>query len=119
LILAGTETTATALSGMIYNLLAHPPTFQLSAHEVRSTFSSPSDITIDSARNLPYLSSCMKESQRLYQSTPGTFPRRVPSEGANICGNFVPANIVVGIPHAAAFRSKDNFSNPDEFLPER
>jgi cytochrome P450 len=61
----------------------------------------------------------MKESQRLYQSTPGTFPRRVPTDGANICGKLVPANTVVGIPHVAAFRSSDNFSNPDEYLPER
>ena len=119
LILAGTETTATALCGMIYNLLANPAILEIAVHEVRTTFESSSDIEIESTRTLEYLVACMKESQRMYASTPGTFPRRVPCEGAIICGRHVPGDTVVGIPHFAAFRSNNNFRHPDEFIPER
>jgi cytochrome P450 len=38
LILAGTETTATALSGLIYYLLANPRTLYQAEHEVRQAF---------------------------------------------------------------------------------
>ena len=119
LILAGTETTATAVCGVAYNLLANPTKLELAVQEVRTTFKSPEDINIESTRKLEYLAACIKESQRTYASTPGTFPRRVPYEGGIICGRHVPGNTVVGIPHFAAFHSKDNFSNPDEYIPER
>jgi cytochrome P450 len=55
----------------------------------------------------------------MYTAVPGTFPRLVPPGGAMIHGQYVPENTIVGIPHYAAFRSSDNFSNPDQFLPER
>jgi cytochrome P450 len=76
-------------------------------------------VDIESTRGLKYLRACMNESQRMYPSTPGTFPRRVPQDGAIICGQHVPGNTVVGIPHFATFRSNDNFSSPDEYIPER
>lgn len=61
----------------------------------------------------------MDESQRMYPSMPGAFPRRVPREGTTICNKLVPGNAIVGIAHYAAFRSGDNFSNPDKYIPER
>ena len=119
LILAGTETTATALSGLIYYLLTNPRTLDQAVQEVRKTFQNPTDINIESTQGLKYLIACIHESQRMYPSTPGTFPRRLPREGAIIRGRHVPGNTVVGIPYFAAFRSGDNFSNPDEYIPER
>jgi cytochrome P450 len=119
MILAGTETTATALSGVIYYLLANPRVLHRAVHEDREAFQNAADINIESTQDLEYLKPCMNESQRMYPSTPGIFPRRVPREGATICGQHVPGNTIVGIPHFAAFRSNNNFSNPDKYIPER
>jgi cytochrome P450 len=119
LILAGTETTATALSGTIYYLLANPRALRRAVHEVREAFQNATDINMESTEALEYLRACINESQRMYPSTPGTFPRRVPPGGATICRRYVPGNTTVGIPHFAAFRSGDNFTSPDKYIPER
>ncbi|KAE9980669.1 hypothetical protein BLS_008476 [Venturia inaequalis] len=119
LIIGGTETTSTVLLGLIYHLTANPKTYRIAAQEVRSTFNDVSDISIESTRDLRYLSVCIDESLRMYTSFPGALPRLVPPGGAAILGRHVPENTVVGIPHYAAFRSGQNFSNPDDFLPER
>jgi hypothetical protein len=119
LIIAGTETTSTAILGAIYHLTAYPQTYQIAAQEVRSAFSDASEIKIDSTRDLPYLSACINESLRMYAPTPGTFPRVIPPGGAIINGKYVPSKTIVGIPQYAAFHSSENFSKPDEFLPER
>jgi cytochrome P450 len=119
LILAGTETTAAALSGAIYYLLASPEAHHRAVREVRESFQNAADINVESTRLLEYLKACVTESQRMYPSTPGAFPRRVPLEGATVCGQHVPGNTIVGISHFAAFRSRENFRNPDKYIPER
>lgn len=54
LIVAGSDTSATLLSGLIYLLLKNPGCLQKITHEIRSTFKSEDEISFSSVQNLPY-----------------------------------------------------------------
>ncbi|KAI8263511.1 Cytochrome P450 monooxygenase 1 [Colletotrichum sp. SAR 10_77] len=55
LVLAGSETTATTLSGTTYLLLTHPEVYEKLKKEVRSAFKDSSEINIGSVSKLSYI----------------------------------------------------------------
>lgn len=118
---AGSEGTATTLTGTTYLLATNPDVCAEVVKEIRSSFSDPSQITIAStgATQLPMLTAVLKETMRLYPSIAITFPRQVPDPGEVIDGEFVPGGTSVGINHFACYRSKHNFDDADKFLPGR
>lgn len=116
---AGSETTATLLSGALYLLLTHRESLEQLTAEIRTTFKSESDIDMHSTTNLPFLQAVLQESLRLYPPAPNTFPRRTPAPGEIVCGRFVPAKTTVGVHQWSANRSSLNFYLPDTFVPER
>ncbi|KAF3031157.1 hypothetical protein E8E12_000776 [Didymella heteroderae] len=88
--LAGTETTATELSGLTFILLKHPDKLRRLTDEVRSAFPSAVDLSMSSLSRLEYLGACIEEGLRLYPPVPVGPARTVPQGGANVCGNWVP-----------------------------
>ncbi|KAE8364638.1 cytochrome P450 [Aspergillus caelatus] len=119
IMVAGSETIATLLSGCTFLLLQHPEAYRRLTTEIRTSFSSYEDINFVSAANLPYLSAVLEECLRMYPPVPSVLPRKVPSGGAIIDGRFVPGGTTVSMAYLSAFRSKANFAEPDSFLPER
>ncbi|KAK2035890.1 cytochrome P450 [Colletotrichum somersetense] len=119
LIIAGSETTATALSGATYNLATHPEVLDRLYEEVRSSFASEDEIDLLSTAKLSYLHAVIEETLRIYPPVPGSLPRRTPPEGANILGQWVPGNITIGIGQWALYHNEKYFSRPFEFHPER
>ncbi|KAH8763760.1 cytochrome P450 [Diaporthe sp. PMI_573] len=119
LIVAGSDTAATLLSGLMYLLLKNPGCLQKIAHEVRSAFKSEDEISFSSVQNLPYMLACIKETFRRYPPVPGSTPRVVPKGGANIAGRFVPEGTVVSVAQLPTYHSTRNFSQPFSFQPER
>ncbi|KAK0637632.1 putative sterigmatocystin biosynthesis P450 monooxygenase stcF [Lasiodiplodia hormozganensis] len=119
IVVAGSETTATLLSGVTYYLLTNPRVYDKLKKEVRGTFNSDEEITIDRIGDLPYLLAVLDEALRLYP--PGANPhlRRIPPEGAILGGKFIPGNTAVGMNQYVVHRSEENFARPDEFIPER
>lgn len=93
LIVAGSETTATLMSGATYLLLTNPHVFKKLVKIIRETFSSEADITIHGVTNLPYITAVIDESLRLYPPVPSGLPRNVRPEGDTICGEWVPGNV--------------------------
>lgn len=93
LVIAGSETTATALSGAIYHLLQNPAALQELTTEVRSTFNSEKEINFASVNNLKYMLACIEETLRMYPPVPALVPRRVPKGGADISGKWVPGGV--------------------------
>ncbi|CAF9942779.1 MAG: hypothetical protein ALECFALPRED_010018 [Alectoria fallacina] len=119
LIAAGSETSATLCSAAVYYLCMNKNAYDKVRDEVRTAFPNESDITFTSVPQLPYLSAVVDESLRIHPPAPVTLPRRTIPEGNVIDGHFVPGNVTVGVNSWATFRSKDNFRDPESFIPER
>ncbi|KAF2500029.1 cytochrome P450 [Lophium mytilinum] len=117
--LAGTETTATLLSGVTFHLLKNPDKLAKLTTEIRTAFATEEDITIESLAQLKYLHGCLEEGLRMYPPVPVGFPRTVPAEGATICGDFIPGGTSVCLSQWAAYESELNFTSPKAFMPER
>jgi cytochrome P450 len=90
---AGTETTATLLSGLTYLLLTNPECHAKLVKEIRNTFQEETGINMEAAAKLPYLKACISEAFRLYPPVPVGLPHLTPSDGSTICGHFVPPNV--------------------------
>ncbi|KAK4959688.1 hypothetical protein LTR28_005137 [Elasticomyces elasticus] len=93
LMLAGTETTATGLSGLTYHLLRNPRVMEKLTTEIRSTFASDAEISFKGLQNLPYLEACLEEGLRMYPPVPSGMPRSIPAGGIAICGQWVPGGV--------------------------
>ncbi|KAL7623983.1 hypothetical protein AAE478_005540 [Parahypoxylon ruwenzoriense] len=119
LVLAGSETTATTLSGATYLLLTHPEILEKLRHEVRSSFSSPDEIDINSVNKLTYMLAILNESLRLYPPVTSGLVREVPREGGHVAGQFVPGGTLVEVQHWSMNHSADNWKDPWVFRPER
>jgi cytochrome P450 len=119
LIIAGSETTATLLSGCTYHLLKNPNVLQKLVKEVREAFASNEEITITGVNNLAYMLAVLDESLRIYPPVPQGLPRRVGPEGDTVGGKWVPGGTSVAIHQYAANHDPKNFALPDQFIPER
>ncbi|KAH7009126.1 cytochrome P450 [Microdochium trichocladiopsis] len=117
--LAGTETTATLLAGLLYYLCLNQKKLQLLVQEIRTAYSTMDDITFDSLSKLEYLRACIKEALRMYPPGPAGSPRLVPGDGHSIEGRWVSGGTRVVVSPYAAYRSEINFADPDTFAPER
>lgn len=119
LIIAGSETTATLLSGVTYLLLSNPAALEKLTNEVRSTFKSDEEITLTSVNNLSYMLACLNEALRAYPPVPIGLPRVVPKGGAPIAGHAIPEGTVVAVWQWATYHSEKNFVEPFSYRPER
>jgi len=118
-IIGGSETTATLLSGATYYLLRNPEVMEKLKAGIRSSFKSEKDITFATVSQLPYLLAVLNEALRIYPPVAAKLPRVVPTEGAIVDGRFVPGGTWVSVCHWAAYHSTHNFRDPDKFVPER
>lgn len=91
LLIAGSETTATALAGITYYLLHDPQTFSNLKNEVRTAFATPGEITDISTKSLPYLVGVIEEGLRIFPPLPINLPRESP--GGSIDGHFIPKGV--------------------------
>ncbi|KAH8883169.1 cytochrome P450 [Thozetella sp. PMI_491] len=117
--LAGTETTATLLSGLTYYLLKNPEKMKKLVEEIRS-FKSEDELTVDTLPKLKYLAACVEEGLRCYPPVPQSGALRLTPEGGNvICGEWVPGKTRLMVPQYPAYMSPTNFKDPESFVPER
>ncbi|KAG4423108.1 hypothetical protein IFR04_003745 [Cadophora malorum] len=86
LVPAGSETSATTLTGLLYYLLSNPRTLIHLKNEIRSAFSNASDITMESVMSLTYSNAAISEAFRLFTPLPGSMRRITPPEGSTISG---------------------------------
>ncbi|KAL5048957.1 hypothetical protein BDW71DRAFT_213171 [Aspergillus fruticulosus] len=117
---AGSETTATALTGTLNYLVNHSPqSLHRLENEIRGAFSSLETITLDAVRNLPFLNAVIHEGLRLCPPVPWVLPRVVPKGGSMICGTWLPAGTPVSIQAYTLNRDPALFHRSASFLPER
>ncbi|KAI0195873.1 cytochrome P450 [Astrocystis sublimbata] len=116
---AGSETTATALSCIVYYLLRTPLVQQRLKNEIRTRYERYEEIASQTAVQLPYLRAVCLEGMRIYAPLPLGLPRVVPEGGDTVDGIMIPAGTVVSTNPVAAGLSSANWTDPHEFRPER
>lgn len=118
-IVAGSETTANALSGLFARLLRNPQKYELLVSEIRNAFSFEEQITYSALSALPYLNACIEEGLRIHPPVPQGLLRTVPAGGDTIDGFWVPGGTSVAVGGWAASHNPENFVDCDAFVPER
>lgn len=118
-VVAGSETTATALSCITYYLQKRPDILAKLRGEVRSAFSSYAEIDSESTLHLKYLKAVCLEAMRVYPPLPFPLPRIVPDGGAEVDSHYLPGGTIVSTNPFAASMSSANFVDPWDFKPER
>ena len=93
LVIAGSETTATLLSGVTYLLLTNTVALQKLTEEIRSTFKTEDEIDINTVGQLNYMLACLDEALRCYPPVAMGLPRVVPPGGGTVCGQYVPPGV--------------------------
>ena len=119
-VLAGSETTATALSCITYNLLRAPHSLQKLQEEVRGAFKSYDEINSVSTTPLKYLHAVALEGLRIYPPLPFALPRVVPPNGDTVDGHFLPAGVSVchlNLLHLLTLRPDHCFNQSRSRLP--
>ncbi len=90
---AGSETTATALSAINYYLIRTPHARKLLQDEIRSAFKSYKEIDATSTAPLKYMEAVCKEAMRMYTPLPLGLPRVVPEGGDTVDGEWLPGGV--------------------------
>lgn len=90
LIVAGSETSATFLSGCIFYLCTNPRVMSQLVGEIRSAFRAAKEITSRSSATLPYLAAVIEESLRMYPPFVTSLARVVQTNRAAVDGQFLP-----------------------------
>ncbi|KAK0646814.1 isotrichodermin C-15 hydroxylase [Cercophora newfieldiana] len=119
LVAAGSETTASLLSGVTYLLLSNPEAMAKLKIEIRNAFNSADEITIASASRLPYMLACLNEALRMYPPVTGSTVRQIAPGGATIAGHFLPSGTLAECQQYAMHHSSAHWEDPSSFRPER
>jgi cytochrome P450 len=93
LTIAGSETTATLLSGTLNYLVNNPDKLETLEREIRQAFPAEDDINLEDLRKLTYLNAVINEGLRLCPPVPWILPRRVPEGGDTVCGTWLPGGV--------------------------
>ncbi|CAG8971984.1 hypothetical protein HYALB_00003322, partial [Hymenoscyphus albidus] len=124
LIMAGADTTATALGATLRFLAVNPHVLSKAVDEISSAeksglLSAPIQYE-ESSQHLPYIGACIKESMRLHPPAPNIYERTVPKGGYTIDGTFVPGGCDVACVSYITHRDPDMYApDPEVYRPER
>ncbi|KDN64370.1 putative averantin oxidoreductase [Colletotrichum sublineola] len=121
LTLSGAEATPILMTAMMWNILKTPRVWKRLCYEIRESglFQTAADLTAENTSKIPYLDAVIQESLRTDTPFATTIPRIVPPEGAWMDGYWLPGGTSCGVPHYCAGHWDFNFSDPEEFVPER
>jgi cytochrome P450 len=96
LIVAGSETTATVLCGILSYITKSPDKLATLSDAIRNQFKTEHDISISSTKDVAYLDMVIEEGLRLCLPVPGALPRVVPEGGGTYAGHYLPQGVSVG-----------------------
>lgn len=94
LVVAGSETTATLMTGTTWFLSKNPDKLRKVQQEVRSAFKDGNEITAKSVNELQYMIAVLSETMRVFPPTGFPIARLVSVKGGqHIAGYYVPENV--------------------------
>jgi cytochrome P450 len=92
-VIAGSETTATALSCITYYLLKNPAITSVLHAELDAAFERYDSIDASSSAKLKFLNAICQEGMRIYPPLSFALPRIVPKGGDIVDGHWLPAGV--------------------------
>ncbi|KAL4798420.1 cytochrome P450 [Aspergillus venezuelensis] len=120
MIIAGSDTTATALAATFFYLARYRTAYERAAYEVRSKFSDSSEVKLGALlSSCHFLRASITEAMRLSPPVGISLPRETPPGGAVINGTWFPAGCLVGSGIYSIQHKEAHFSDPHTFRPER
>ncbi|KAK5121604.1 hypothetical protein LTR85_004776 [Meristemomyces frigidus] len=122
LIVAGSDTSSTTMSAILYYLLHNPVTLARLEDEVCSAFSRAEDVRMGAQlHSCCYLRACIDETMRMTPAVAGLLPREVLKGGLSIpeIGLHLPEGVEVGVPIYAIHHNADYVDEPFSFDPDR
>jgi cytochrome P450 len=120
LIIAGSDTTSTALAATFFYLVHNPHVLSQLVEEVRSTFDDVEEI-VHGAKlsSCHFLKACVDEAMRLSPPVGGALPRQVLQGGINIDGEHIPEGMDVCVPHYTIHHNPKYYPEPFSYIPSR
>jgi cytochrome P450 len=122
LLIAGSDTSSTTLSALLFYLSRYPACYEKLATEIRGTFQSVDEIHSGSKMNqCTYLRACIEEALRMSPPVGAALWREVSpgTGGITIDGIYVPEGSEVGVSIYAIHHSEEYFPDSFTFSPER
>lgn len=120
LVIAGADTTAIVLAGLLFYLVRRADIQTRLADEVLAAFNTAEEIAPGpKLQSCVFLRAVINEGLRMTPPVAGVLDREVLPGGAVIEGQFFPAGVRIGTSPYGLGYSKDIFENPSEFRPER
>ncbi|KAJ5713532.1 uncharacterized protein N7483_010713 [Penicillium malachiteum] len=113
-IIAGSDTTGSTLTNILYFLAKHPEAYKRLQKELDDIKSSGGDVS-----QIPYLDAIISEALRLRPVLPSGLKRNTPPEGLLVDEVWIPGNTIVFAAQHVIQRDERNFENALEFIPER
>ncbi|KAI1421212.1 cytochrome P450 [Xylaria sp. FL1777] len=120
---AAGDTTKTALSAVFFYLSRFPACYKKLTDEIRSNFTSGSEIKGQPLTGCTYLRACIDEALRLSPPAPGILWRD-PLSGSGtqpfiVEGSVIPPGTIVGVNIYSIHRNPEYFPDPFTYHPER
>ncbi|CAG8982895.1 hypothetical protein HYALB_00002912 [Hymenoscyphus albidus] len=124
-ILAGADTTATAIRATMLFIMTNPRVYKRLQSDIDNFVKEtnlPKDqiISNKSSETLPYLQAVIREGLRIWPPVTGLFPKVTPPKGDTINVIFIPGGTQIGYCAWGVHRNPDVFGeDADAFRPER
>ncbi|RDA94984.1 hypothetical protein CP533_0162 [Ophiocordyceps camponoti-saundersi (nom. inval.)] len=119
-ILAGSDTTATAIRATMLYIISNARVINKLRAEIEATKPSWPVIADAEARNMPYLQAVVKEGLRMHPPVAGLMAKEVPKGGDDYNGVFFPEGTRIGYCAWGVARWPDVWgADANEFRPER
>lgn len=121
-IMAGADSTATAIRMTLLHVLANPRVYATLQREIdgQKEVGEGEVISCAEATNMPYLQACIREGLRIMPPIQGLLNKLTPPEGATVDGLFIPGDTNVGVSYHMMMRRVEIFgSDAEVFRPER
>ncbi|KAG9244843.1 cytochrome P450 [Calycina marina] len=120
LIIAGSDTTSTALSAFFFYISRNSHVYDKVAKEVREHFTNAEEIhNRPKVNQCLYLRACIDEAMRMSPSVGSALYREVENGGAFIDGDHIPAGYDVGTGIYSIHHNPEYFPYPFKYHPER
>ncbi|KAF6836431.1 benzoate 4-monooxygenase cytochrome p450 [Colletotrichum plurivorum] len=120
LIIAGSDTSSTAMAALFFYLSRCPETYEKVVKEVRSTFCSATEVCQGpKLLSCTYLRACITEAARLSPPAAGAMWREVQTGGLQVGDLYIPPGYDVGTGIYSINHNAEYYPEPFRFRPER